>query len=393
LSNLFLKGDEENARQIVNQFFQGFVNRPDEIRTKVIQICDRLLNDPSLASQPQLVELLTEPLQGVLMVEEDLVFLGEIGALLSRTASNHIQFGDYRRAARVLTYLRKCQEQLQTKGLQEAGAKELIFLQELDPKTRQLLLEDLKSQESNRLQEATQLLDALGPLAFSMLIEVIKKEDDPRIRQIACHLLSEQGQEAATLLKRELVLEGFAQQRVRILEVIDAITKDLRKELAYVLEDESSRVRRAGFLLLERLNDERLAPLLVDYANHRNSTIAIAAIKSLGKIKPAGAAGVLVSLLDSAKETDRVVAACRALGQIADPASIEPLAKVIAPIGFFSFQKPKDALVRATAAFALAQIPDPRVAAILGNHLKDSDWRIRQTAHEIVNGQNPSFPG
>ncbi|MCH7646742.1 MAG: HEAT repeat domain-containing protein [Nitrospinae bacterium] len=221
---------------------------------------------------------------------------------------------------------------------------------------------------------------------------VIKKEDDPRIRQIACHLLSEGGQETAALLKRELVLEGFAQQRVRILEVIDVITKDLRKELAYVLEDESSRVRRAGFLLLERLNDERLTPLLVDYANHRDSTISIAAIKSLGKIKPAGAVGVLVSLLDSAKETDRVVAACRALGQIADPASIEPLAKVIAPIGFLSFQKPKNPLVRATAAFALAQIPDPRVTEILSTHLQDKDWRIRQTAHEIVNGQDPSFP-
>lgn len=393
LSDLFLKGDEEEAGQIVTQFFQGFVHRSNEIRSKVIQICDRLLQDPSLASQPQLVELLTDPLLGVLMEEEDLGLLGAIGALLSRTASNHIQFGDYRRAGRVLTYLRKCQQQLQEKGIQQAGAKELVFFQELDPKTQQLLLEDLKSQESNRMQEATQLLDGLGPLAFSMLIEIIKKEDDPRIRQIACHLLSERGEETAALLKRELVLEGFAQQRVRILEVIDVITKDLRKELAFVLEDESSRVRRAGFLLLERLNDERLTPLLVDYANHKDSTIAIAAIKSLGKIQPAGAAGVLVALLHSAKETDRLVAACRALGQIADPASVDPLAKVIAPRGFFSFQKPKDPLVRATAAFALAQIPDPRVAEVLTPHLKDSDWRIRQTAQEIVNGQNPSVPG
>ena len=393
LSDLFLKGDEEEAGQIVTQFFQGFVHRSNEIRSKVIQICDRLLQDPSLASQPQLVELLTDPLLGVLMEEEDLGLLGAIGALLSRTASNHIQFGDYRRAGRVLTYLRKCQQQLQEKGIQEAGAKELVFFQELDPKTQQLLLEDLKSQESNRMQEATQLLDGLGPLAFSMLIEIIKKEDDPRIRQIACHLLSERGEETAALLKRELVLEGFAQQRVRILEVIDVITKDLRKELAFVLEDESSRVRRAGFLLLERLNDERLTPLLVDYANHKDSTIAIAAIKSLGKIQPAGAAGVLVALLHSAKERDRLVAACRALGQIADPASVDPLAKVIAPRGFFSFQKPKDPLVRATAAFALAQIPDPRVAEVLTPHLKDSDWRIRQTAQEIVNGQNPSVPG
>ena len=231
------------------------------------------------------------------------------------------------------------------------------------------------------MQEATQLLDGLGPLAFSMLIEIIKKEDDPRIRQIACHLLSERGEETAALLKRELVLEGFAQQRVRILEVIDMITKDLRKELAYVLEDESSRVRRAPDAVTGRL------------CKPQNSTIAIAAIKSLGKIKPAGAAGVLVALLDSAKETDRVVAACRALGQIADPASVDPLAKVIAPIGLFSFRKAKNPLVRATAAFALAQISDPRVTEILTTHLKDSDWRIRQTAHEIVNGQNPSFPG
>ncbi len=392
LGNLLLKGDGEEARQIVDQIFRGYIHRTDEVRTKVIQVCDRLLQDPSLASQPELVELLTNPLLDVLMEEENLELLGEIGTLLSRTASNHIQFGDYRRAGQVLTYLRKFQQQLQEKGLQEAGAKELIFIQELDPKARQLLLEDLKSQEPARVQEATQVLDGLGPLAFSMLIEVIKKEDDPRIRQIACHLLSEQGQETAALLKRELVLEGFAQQRVRILEVIDTITKDLRKELAFVLEDESSRVRRAGFLLLERLNDERLTPLLVDCANHKDSTIAIAAIKSLGKIKPGSATGVLVSLLDSATE-DRVVAACRALGQIADPVSIEPLAKVLAPIGFFSFRKPKIPLVRATAAFALAQIPDPRVTEILSSHLQDSDWRIRQTAHEIVDGQDPSFSG
>ena len=53
LSDLFLKGDEEEAGQIVTQFFRGFVHRSNEIRSKVIQICDRLLQDPSLASQPQ----------------------------------------------------------------------------------------------------------------------------------------------------------------------------------------------------------------------------------------------------------------------------------------------------------------------------------------------------
>ena len=186
------------------------------------------------------------------------------------------------------------------------------------------------------------------------------------------------------------MLEGFAEQRVRILEVIDNITRDLRKELAFSLEDESPRVRRAAFLLVERLNDERLTPLLFDHAKHADATIAVAAIKSLGKLKPAGAVKVLVLLLDSAKETEHVIAACRALGQIADPASIEPLARIISTGGFFSFQKKRSPLVRATAAFALAQIADPRVVKILARHMEDSDSRIRQTAREIVTNQHSS---
>jgi HEAT repeat protein len=199
-------------------------------------------------------------------------------------------------------------------------------------------------------------------------------------------LLGELGQEPVDLLKRELVLEGFAQQRVRILEVIDTITRDLKKELEYALEDESSKVRRAAVGLVERSNDERLTSLLVDRASHEDPSVATAAIKSLGKIKPTGAVEVLVSLLESAKDEKRVIASCRALGQIADPVSIEPLAQILVPHGFFSFIKKRSSLVRATAAFALAQISHPRVAEVLARHLKDDDSRVRQTARDVVNG-------
>ncbi len=238
------------------------------------------------------------------------------------------------------------------------------------------------------MQEATQLLGGLGSIALPTLIEIIKKEDDPRLQQIACQLLSELGPEATQLLKRELVLEGFAEQRVRILEVIENVTRDLRKELAFSLEDESPRVRRAAFRLVERLKDERLTPLLFDHANNEDANIAVSAIKSLGEIKPAGAVKVLVPLLESAKGTERVIAACRALGQIADPASIEPLARIISTGGFFSLQKKRSPLVRATAAFALAQISDPRVIKILARHMEDSDSRIRQTARDVTTNQH-----
>ncbi len=200
-------------------------------------------------------------------------------------------------------------------------------------------------------------------------------------------MLGELGQEPVTLLKRELVLEGFAQQRVRILEVIDKITRDLKKELDYALEDESPKVRRAALRLVERSNDERLTSLLIDRTRHQDPTVATVAIKSLGKIKAAGTAEVLVSLLESAKDEKRVIASCRALGQIADPASIEPLAQILAPQGFFSFLRKRSPLVRATAAFALAQISHPRVAEVLARHVDDDDSRVRQAARDVVNGR------
>ena len=104
-----------------------------------------------------------------------------------------------------------------------------------------VLLEDLRSQDPARLQRVTQLLGSLGSVVMPLLIEVIKSEDNLRVRQIASYLLKELGPEAAKLLRRQLVLEGFPKERLRILEVIDGVTQDLKTELAYALADDNSR--------------------------------------------------------------------------------------------------------------------------------------------------------
>jgi len=388
LSDLFRKGDKEQAQQMIRQFFQEFDHQTPQIRTKAIQVCGRLLKE--LDFQPRLAELLTNPLLLAFAKEENPQLLGEMAALLFRTGTHLILLGDYTQASRILTHLGQREQKQREKQDQEAGPQEWVFLQELDPKTRQLLLEDLKSKEPTRVEETTQLLSSLGSVALPLLVEVIKEEDNVGLRQVISRLLGRLGQEAATLLKRELVLEGNAEQRVRILEAIGEITRDLKKELVYALEEESPKVRRAAFRLLESLNDERLTSLLFNYVNHQDSTAAVAAIRSLGRIKPAGAVDVLGSLIDSAREPERLIAACQALGKIADPACIEPLAELIAPGGLFSLYRKKSPLVRAAAASALAQISHPKVATVLAHHLEDDDSRVRQTAREIVNRQDPS---
>jgi HEAT repeat protein len=74
------------------------------------------------------------------------------------------------------------------------------------------------------------------------------------------------------------------------------------------------------------------------------------------------------------------------LGQIADPAAIETLAKIMAPGSFLSLRKKRTASVRAAAAFALAQIPDPRVVEILASFADDPDPKVRQVARSLVGG-------
>ena len=384
LNDLLLKGDEQLSRQIINQLFQDFADQAPLMRTRVINVCENLLDDPVLGSQPNLVELLTDPLLLVLPQEKDPEVLREMADLLSRTATNLIQFTEYRLASRILTHLNKLRKELRASPDEQLQTTNIISFRELEPRTQMVLLEDFRSQDPARLQKVTQLLSSLGPLAIPLLIEVVKREDNLRVRQIASYLLKELGPEASKLLKRELVLEGFPQERVRILEVIDGVTQDLKTELAYALGDDSRKVRRAAFHLIERLHDPQLTSLLLDYANHEDPKMAVVAIKSLGKLKPAGAVDVLVSLLESSKEIERLIACCRALGQIADPTAIDPLAKILAPGGFLSLRKKQSSAVRAAAGFALSQISDPRVVETLAPYVDDSDPRIRQVARALV---------
>ncbi|MBU2498758.1 MAG: hypothetical protein KKE57_07660, partial [Proteobacteria bacterium] len=84
-----------------------------------------------------------------------------------------------------------------------------------------------------------------------------------------------------------------------------------------------------------------------------------------------------------AKNRESIVACCQSLGQIGDPASIEPLAKILMPgmpEKLFFWRKRYGVDVRASAALAVAQIDHPRVSEILAGCAEDKDPRIREIA-------------
>jgi HEAT repeat protein len=258
-----------------------------------------------------------------------------------------------------------------------------ILLRPLEPKAQQLILEDFRSGDPARRQNAAQLLGSARRASLPLLIKLIKREEEFRVRQMAASLLSEYGTQAAKLLKRELALQTTPEEKVRILEILDTVTHDLRTQLAYALADDSDQVRQAALQLAERLNDDQAGKLLLEQTENENVQVAIAAIKFLGKLKPPAANEKLVSILQTAKNEQLVVACCQSLGLIGDPASIDPLAKLLVSKGFFR-RKRQSAEVRATAALALSQIDHPRVIQILSSHADDNDPRVRQIANSVI---------
>jgi len=385
MSGLLMEGDEKKAHQMTRQLLHGFADRPTVTREKIVESCHRMMEDLTLALQHHFAQQLADPLLMALAEEKDAKILREIASLLHRMATNFLHFAEHVPASRIFSHLNRRYRQLEESNHPQAQRLAKILDRKLEPTIQKLLLDDLKSGETSRQQNATLLLGSLGRISIPLLVEVIKKTEDLKTRQLAANLLGELGSEAAELIKHELVLEGHTEERLRILEIIDTVTRDLKTELAYTLGDRDPTVRQAAFQLAERLNDSRAINLLLKYAKDRETSLAVVAIESLGKLKPTAAVEVLNSLLETSRDTERLMACCRALGQIADPASVEPLTKILSQRGFLFRRKKRRPEVRAAAIFALAQISHPQAVQSLALFVEDRDPRVREIARSRVN--------
>ena len=385
LNDVLIKGSEEEINKILSQLFQGFENRASEARRKVVYICCDLLKNLSLGLQHRFAKLAADPVLLTLSEEREPDILEKMAELLYETAAILIQFADYIMASRIYLHLHRRHQELEKSNKEHAQRLAAILNRELEFTTWEVLKENLKSSEPSKQQNTVQLLGSMGRVTIPLLIEIIKEDHELRVRQIAISLLKEIASDAAKLLKDELVVVTTPEERLRVLEMLVTVTNDIHTELACAFGDEHSKVRRAAFRLAERLNDDRVVEILLNYAQHEQNGLAVSAIKCLGKLKREAATKAVITILNSVKETERLIACCRALGEIADSASIEPLARLLASGSFLSLRKKRSALVRATAALALARIAHPRVAEVLAPYVNDPDPRIRQVACNMVN--------
>jgi hypothetical protein len=376
---LIVKGKEPLLQQLLERLFESFAQLDAHTREATVRSCSDLLDGLVLGHQHRLTVAATDTVIGALSEENDSRVLHEFGTLLQRMAACAIQFADYAVASRIFLGIAERQRQLQASDTEESKLARLLNRRP-DSGTQQLLKDDLKSGQTERQARAAEVIGSLGDPATHILIDVIKQERDFRIRHMAAGLLAELGPGAGEHIRRSLITEVTVEQRFRILEVIDIVTRDLRNELAYALGDVSPKIRRAAFRLFERLQDDSLISLVAPLARDEDQAIAKGAIRSLANLHSPKAVLALISVLEETKEPKVATACCQALGELGHPGAIDSLANVLSQRKPPFFRKKWSEQVRLTAILALKQIDHPRVATLIARYTDDADPRVRLAA-------------
>lgn len=380
LDEFFLEGEADKIERIIHLLFLGYQDRELTIRNKAIEVCQNLMVQFNIAYQHDFVRVLISPLLAEFAKEKEPTVFSSMAFLFNSVVRTLIEFVEYPLASKVLTHIQNRHQKL--KEIKDSNAQILSenMSFQLEPITQKLLVEDLNSGEPARQRNAAQLLQTLGSRVAALLIDIVKGEHNFRARRIAAILLQKQGFHAVERVKRLLVLEISAEERMRLLNIIDVLTLDVKDELVFAMGDEDPHVREAAYGLAVRMNDGQILEWLFEFARSQQPVLATGAIKCLGKLNPPAAEKELVTLLNSSKDESVLVACCRALGQTARPTCIAALSKILETKSFLFFHKGNSDAVRAAAAFALTQIPHPRATHHLAQLVNDHDPRIRKVA-------------
>ncbi len=378
IMELYLNGEIRQAEALVKRLAEKYKNLELEGKIRIISVFDAILIPENWRPNAAFIKLILNPVMALFESEKQPEPIRRLFDLGHRCGERFILFGEYLHAAWVYSRLRQQPLYEKPAGNPTASQQAQILGKSIDPKATDALTQDLASDNRTRQQDAYQLISSLGAGMLPLLISIVKNAENLRVRQLTAELIKSIGQPGVERLKQSIMETSRPDERARILDVIDTVTGDLVNELAYVFTDTNEGVRRSAFRLAERLNSPEVVELLVDYARSEERHLAVFAINTLGRIKPPSLIATLSLIIDKSDDAEVLIAACRAMGQTGDAASVDPLSRILIPRRRFLRRKKYDTPVRVAAAYALAQIQGDRANAILLALKEDADTRVRQ---------------
>lgn len=385
IRELFLGGNIREAEAAIQEMAESYKKSDIEGKVRIAVIFEAVLNPADWRPTAHFIKLVIKPVLDLLDAEKDPEPAELIYSLCHRSGQDLILFGDYTPASWIYTRLRPHVEAF---AVTPAANEATILGRPVNPKVIDAVAEDLKSEDRTRQQETFQLISSLGAGMAPLLIDIIKREENPRARRLAAELLKNLGSVGIERMKDAFRGAIRPDECARILDVIDTVTQDLEPELALAFTNTSEGVRRNAFRLAERLNTPEVINLLNNLSLNGDTQQAVFAINTLGKLNPPSLIETLIRVLNESEDGETLIAGCRALGQIGDPASVEPLAGILIPRRRFLRRKKYDTPIRVAAAYALAQIPGERTNSILRALKKDADSRVRQVISRYLPEKN-----
>jgi diguanylate cyclase (GGDEF)-like protein len=376
---LFLSGERKSAGILLQTLCKKYQTMDETGRKSLMDILDVILKPSDWRPSASYLKFI--------LIQAIPLFEGEVhpelknraGEILFCCGEMFILYGDYTLGAWIFTKLRNFSAVKSSPVFDEKSASN----NPLDPKVIEIVIDDLKSEDRSRQQDAFQLLSSLGRWIVPLLIETIKRESNIRARRLGIELIKSKGDDAVILFRKSLMNESRPEYRARMLDVIDSIATDLMVELADTLSDSADVVRRSAFRMAERINTPEVIQLLLELARADDPELAVPAINSLGKLNVAAAGEALISVVEKSEEKEVVIAACRAMGQIANPLFVASLEQILMPKRRLIFQKKTDTAVRVAAVYAVSQIKDSRAASLLSALAEDPDYRVREVLKNL----------
>ena len=372
LRDMFLTGDFENARAVLERLRENYKTADESGKQSILDLFDAIINPDDWKPSAAFLKFVITPLMDLLKTETAPERLNQAAGLCYQAAEAFIMFGEYSLAAWVFT------------NIQKHPDCERIKAPDLPAAVFEALIQGLGMPDPKLQQSAFELLSSMGEPVRPYLINMIKQDENLHTRRLAAELIKHQGEAGVAAIKRSFLGEHFAEDRARILDVIDVITTDIQSELSYALSDANQVVRRAGGRLAERLDSPAVIDMLIELAQQAPPETQAAAINLLGRLNALNAADTMIHILDQSDHEEVLTAVCRAMGQIGDPSFILPLQNILRSKRRLFFKKARPFNVRVAAAYAISQIDDPRSPEILKALVKDSDPRVREAARNLT---------
>ncbi|MBN1807803.1 MAG: AAA family ATPase [Planctomycetes bacterium] len=238
-----------------------------------------------------------------------------------------------------------------------------------------VIISDLASQDAAREGAITPLATILAQALAPALGRLLVNSEAYRVRRAAARLIRNAGAHSVEQIVAELLQPGRpAEERARLVEVLDALVADISPFLQDMFMDDEAPVRSAAAALLHRLSDENVEKLLEKVEQSQGVSVAAAiAGKSLSR-------GGLTTVLKAVTRPDAVaqINAAVALGDLTAANAIPPRKALEALVALLNNTSRRAAAAPNDAG--LARIGLAAVAALRGNPLPEARTALQENA-------------